>query len=148
MTASESMYIKPSLVLDASFAFRLIVPGPRQNAYESLMTGWKRDGYESCAPTLWVYEMTLALCKVVRLGQLSVDDGRRALAQSQRLHLHLIPTDDAQARLAFDWTFRLNRTAAYDSFYLALAETLGCELWTADQRLHSGVGQPWVRFAT
>ncbi len=42
---------------------------------------------------------------------------------------------------------RLNRAAAYDSFYLALAESLGCELWTADQRLHNAVDLPWVRLA-
>ncbi len=49
-------------------------------------------------------------------------------------------------RLAFDWTVRLNQAAAYDSFYLALAEALRCELWTADQHLYDAVGQPWVRW--
>jgi predicted nucleic acid-binding protein len=41
----------------------------------------------------------------------------------------------------------LNRAAAYDSFYLALAETLQCELWTADRRLRSAIDLPWVRWA-
>jgi hypothetical protein len=35
--------------------------------------------------------------------------------------------------------------AAYDSFYLGLAERLGCELWTADRRLRNAVDLPWVR---
>ena len=52
-----------------------------------------------------------------------------------------------QARLAFDWTVRLKRAAAYDSFYLALAETMECELWTAEKRLCNAVDQPWVRWA-
>ncbi len=39
------------------------------------------------------------------------------------------------------------RAAAYDSFYLAAAETLGCELWTADRRLVNDRGnQPWVKY--
>jgi predicted nucleic acid-binding protein len=45
------------------------------------------------------------------------------------------------------WTRRLNRAAAYDSFYLAVAESLGCELWTADQRLSKAVDLPWVCLA-
>jgi len=49
-----------------------------------------------------------------------------------------------QLRLAFVWTRRLKRAVAYDSFYLALAESLGCDLWTADQRLHHAVDAPWV----
>jgi predicted nucleic acid-binding protein len=39
----------------------------------------------------------------------------------------------------------LNRAAAYDSFCLALAEAMQCELWTADRRLVNAVNLPWVR---
>jgi hypothetical protein len=39
----------------------------------------------------------------------------------------------------------LDRAAAYDSFYLALTESLGRELWTADRHLCSAVALPWVR---
>jgi len=133
------------LVVDASFAFRLILPGPQQAPFQDLATEWKHGGYELCAPTLWVYEITSALCKVVRCGEITLDQGQRALMLAQRLGVQLIPPDDAQARLAFDWTVRLNRAAAYNSFYLALAETLECELWTADKHLCNAVDQPWVR---
>jgi len=135
------------LVVDASFAFRLILPGPQQGQFQSLVTQWMDDGYELVAPTLWVYEMTSALCKVVRFSELLPKEGRRALALAQRLEMQLLPPDDDQIRLAFDWTIRLNRAAAYDSFYLALAETLKCELWTADKRLYNAVNLPWVRWA-
>jgi predicted nucleic acid-binding protein len=135
------------LVLDASFAFHLLLPGPRQASSRELVTEWKREGCEFFAPTLWVYEITSALCKVVRFSKLTPGEGERALALAHGLGVQLIPPDDAQTRLAFDWTLRLNRGVVYDSFYLALAETLRCELWTADQRLHNAVGQPWVRFA-
>ncbi len=37
--------------------------------------------------------------------------------------------------------------SVYDAMYVVLAQTLGSELWTADQRLLSAIGQaaPWVR---
>ena len=135
------------LVVDASLTFRLVLPGPQQEPFRSLVTRWLHDGYELYAPTLWVYEMTLALCKVVRFGELTPEEGRRILALAQRLGIQLMPPDDDLARSAFDWTLRLKRAAAYDSFYLALAEMLQCELWTADRHLHNAVDRPWVCLA-
>jgi hypothetical protein len=40
---------------------------------------------------------------------------------------------------------RLKRAAAYDSYYLALAESLNCDLWTTDSRLVNAVKLRWVR---
>jgi predicted nucleic acid-binding protein len=137
-----------SLVVDASFCLNLIVPGARQSRLQALATGWKNDGYELCAPTLWTYEITSALCKLVRFGELITAEGRRALALANALDMQLIHPDEGQCRRAFDWTRRLNRAAAYDSFYLALAETLGCELWTADKHLRNAVELPWVRWTS
>jgi predicted nucleic acid-binding protein len=134
-----------SLVVDASFTFRLFLPGPAREEVRLRIDGWRRDGSELWAPTLWAYEMTSALSKAVRFGQLTPQQGERMLQLTQTLGLQLVPPDDALMRRAFDWTMRLKRSAAYDSFYLALAERLRCELWTADLRLQNAVGQPWVR---
>ncbi len=133
------------LVVDASFTFRLVLPGPEQDRFRLLVDGWLREGYELHAPTLWVYEMTSALCKAVRFGELTPEEGRHALALAQTLGIQLIPPDIDQVRTAFDWTLRLERAAAYDSFYLALAESLRCDLWTADRHLRNAVEQSWVR---
>lgn len=134
------------LVIDASAVFRLVLPGPEQAHLRTLITQWAKDGYTLYAPVLWLYEITSALCKAVHFGELTTTEGRRALTLAQKLDVQIIPPDDAQALLAFDWTVRLNRAAAYDSFYLALAETLQCELWTADRRLFNAAGRPWVRW--
>lgn len=47
---------------------------------------------------------------------------------------------------ALVWSRRLRRGNAYDSAYLALAEALGAELWTADRRLTNAAGQPWIHY--
>ena len=41
-----------------------------------------------------------------------------------------------------------NRPRAYDTAYLALAQLLGCELWTADERLYNAVQGKlaWVKW--
>ncbi len=136
-----------SVVLDASFAFKLIVPGPQQKRLRELMAQWQQDGYVLYAPTLWRYEITSALCKMVHFKELTPAEGQRMMSLVHKLGVQLIPPDDTQAQAAFDWTLRLNRAAAYDSFYLALAQILGGELWTADKRLHNAVDLPWVHYA-
>jgi len=131
------------LVIDASFAFRLMLPGVHQERYQTLVTQWHTNGHVLCAPTLWLYEITSALCKGVHFGQITRDEGRQALTLAQKLGVQLFPPDDAQTISAFDWTVRLKR-AAYDSFYLALAKTLRSELWTADKRLVNAAGVSWI----
>ena len=134
-----------SLVIDVSCAVLLVVPGPAQPRYEELFGGWKRAGCDLYAPGLWIYEVTSALCKAVRFGGLMAAEAERCLTQALNLGVRLVAADEEQARAAYAWTLRLNRAAAYDSFYLALAETLGCELWTADRRLCNAVDLAWVR---
>jgi predicted nucleic acid-binding protein len=133
-----------TLVVDASLVFRLILPGPYQADVQSLVARWLADGYEMHAPSLWMYEITSALCKMVHFGQLTVEEGQRALALAQRLGVCSVAPYDELVWSAFEWTQRLDRAAAYDSFYLALAEGLEGGLWTADRRLFHAVDLPWV----
>lgn len=99
------------------------------------------------APALWLYEVTSALCKMVHFQQLTVSEGQQLLILVHQLEIETVAPDENQTQRAFVWTGRLNRAAAYDSFYLALAETLGCDLWTADKRLFNAANRPWVRWA-
>jgi predicted nucleic acid-binding protein len=89
--------------------------------------------------------MTSALTKIAHYGDLGPDEARNALYLTHQLGVRLVSPDETLTQSAFDWTLRLGRTAAYDSFYLALAERLGCELWTADRRLRNAVDLPWLR---
>jgi len=134
-------------VVDASLTIRLILPDPRRSALRAQMQRWLEDGCELVAPDLWLYEMTTALCKAAFFGLVTAEEAENSLPLVSELAIQLVAADAEQARLAFVWTRRLNRAAAYDSFYLALAESLDCELWTADRRLHNAVGLPWVQLA-
>lgn len=134
------------VVIDASIALKLVLPDPLRERCRVLVTRLAREEFELVAPALWAYETTSALCKAVHFGQLTPDEGWRALDQLVRLGVRLIAPDAVQNRRAFEWTLRLKRAAAYDSYYLALAETLGCDLWTADQRLLNVAGVALVRW--
>ena len=79
--------------------------------------------------------------------------GRQWLAGESRVSrladggVRVVAPDDELVRRAFEWTLRLDGAAAYDSFYLALAEELRCDLCTADRQLVRAVNRPWVRVA-
>ena len=133
-------------IIDASVALKLVLPDPLRDPCRALIGHLVDGGFEFVAPALWAYEVTSALCKAVHFGQLAVDEGRRALAQVMGLGVRLVGPGDGQNQQAFEWTLRLGRAAAYDSYYLALAETLACDLWTADRRLVNSVGLGWVRW--
>lgn len=137
-----------SLVVDASFMIKLILPNSEQMRCRELMAEWVQPGVNLYAPTLWLYEMTSALTKAIHFDILTEAEGRQALALAQALDLQLIHPDNTLVELAYDWTRRLNRAAAYDSFYLALSESLSAEFWTADKRLANAVSVPWVHCIT
>ena len=134
-----------SSVIDASFAFKLILPGPAQDKLRAQMSQWETQGAVIYAPALWLYEITSAFSKAVHFKALTPAEGEKALQLAQQLNLRLIPPDEGQTQRAYAWTRQLKRAAAYDSFYLALAESLSAPLWTADKRLHNAVNLPWVR---
>ena len=136
-----------SLVVDASLAFHLLLPGPDHARLQDQATRWQTDGTSLFAPMLWLHEVTSALCRAVLLGSLTPSEGRTALSLANGMGVQLVPPDARQAVRAYEWTLRLQRAAAYDSFYLALAESMGSEFWTVDERLQRAVGQPWVRLA-
>jgi len=50
--------------------------------------------------------------------------------------------------LALDLAARFERPNAYDAQYLAVADMIGCELWTGDKLLVNAVGGrlPWLRY--
>jgi predicted nucleic acid-binding protein len=134
-----------TLVIDAGFALQLVLPGPDQVRLQAMVGDWRSRGVGLTAPALWLYEVTSALTKAIHFWVLTDAEGRRALGLLNGLEVSLVPPDAAQAALAHEWALRLRRTVAYDGFYLALAQTLGADLWTADRRLRAAVNLAWVR---
>jgi len=121
------------VVIDASLVLKALLPNPELERCQAVLADF--GGTQLAAPALWVYEVTSTLTKAVHFKQLTVEEGKAALRQALALDVQLIAPDAAQSNLALDWTLRLKRAAAYDSFYLAIAETLDVPFWTADQRL-------------
>ncbi len=137
----------PSLpvCLDASFLLQLLLEETVPQA-ESLWEAWHRERRRLAAPTLLYYEVTNALHRYAMHGDIPPDRVETLLDLALRLDIELIGDNELHRR-----ALQLARTfafpAAYDAHYLALAERLNAEFWTADARLTHAVQNrlPWVR---
>lgn len=135
----------PCVVIDASLAIKAILPNPLQTHCLAVIERFSQT--HLVAPALWSYETTSALAKGVHFGDLTESEVKQALEQLSALPVRQIAPDITQNQAALEWTRRLKRASVYDSYYLALAEALECDLWTADQRLFNALkdtGLDWL----
>jgi len=131
--------------LDASFLVRLLLSEKTAPQTDVLWEAWHREGRRLVAPTLLYYEVTNALRRYAAIGWLSSADVEALLDIALRLDIELVG-DSALHRRALQLAEILSLPAAYDAHYLALAERLGAEFWTADIHLVEAVQNslPWV----
>lgn len=106
------------VVIDANLALKLVLPDPQREHASALVARLISQGSELVAPALWAYETTSTLCKAVHFGQLTPDEGRRALSQLLGLGVRLVAPDAGQNRQALEWTLRLKRASAYEAIIL------------------------------
>ena len=134
-------------VLDSNLAVLAVIVSERTPAVRWMVDGLIHDGRQLIAPRLWRYEVTSAINKY-RADKL-LDQSSAAMALSRVLAMvEVVNEDVALCQAALIWAERLGQRAAYDGFYLALAERLGVELYTADERLANRaqqIGAVWVR---
>lgn len=126
------------VVVDASFVLKLILPEEYSEQVRQVWEWWVRKEIEVSAPYLLTYEVVSVLRHKVFRGELSLDEGEAALLAVQAqgiLLLHTKGLEQASWKLAKEF----NRPTAYDTSYLALAQLLDSEFWTADERLKNAL---------
>ena len=130
--------------VDANLVIRLVAD-PEDEAVLQLWERWDDEGRQPAAPALLYYEVTNALYRYRRMGLMGPVSMRLALQAALSLPLRLYQ-DAGLHRRALDLAERFDLPATYDAHYLALAEQLGAEFWTADRRLVQAVHTelPWV----
>ena len=135
-----------SLCVDANLVIRLVAD-PADEAVRDLWEQWDAEHRQIAAPTLLYYEVSNALYRYQRAGMMSPEAVRLALEAAFALPVRLYG-DEPLHRRALALAERFALPAAYDAHYLALADWLGGELWTADRKLVRAVGDelPWVRW--
>jgi predicted nucleic acid-binding protein len=135
------------VVVDASVAFKWMVNEVDSDKAEALARVWATSGVRLHGPYLLPVELSNALYKRVTIGDITLDRASGLLRGFFASRVDLLEPRDLHVRAA-ELATLLNQTAVYDSVYLALAEILGCDLWTADLRFFRASAQrfPAVRW--
>lgn len=132
--------------VDASLALKLVLLEDDSDRAEALWANWITQDITVIAPYLLAYEVSSVICNKLYRGKITSEDGDLAFAKVHAQGIVLLHPKEL-APTAWDLARQFNRPTAYDSQYLALAQILDCELWTADKRLYNAVHDtlPWVQ---
>jgi predicted nucleic acid-binding protein len=123
------------LVIDANIAVKSIL-----SMTESLNAFWEKVDQKNltpCAPRLWLSETASAIRALVFQKAISANDAEEVLRTIYGLRIEIIDEDEELSLRALEWAGKLSQSKAYDAFYIALAEKLVADFWTADERLYN-----------
>lgn len=139
------------IVVDNSVATKWVFAEDLTDVALALYTEHLTQRSPIIAPRLLPYEFTnVVLKRMKRDGMLWVEAVEK-LELFHQMKIDLRPdTMDANIRIhrrAIEIAATYGLSATYDAHYVALAESLGCDLWTADSRLVRELGHrlPFVR---
>ena len=136
----------PKFVLDASIVVKWLNPHePLADKANLIRDDYERGVVSLLVPTFWEYEVANGLNKAVARGHLTETEGREAVALLLALPAQKEPLPPPQE--SYELARRYQRSV-YDSWYVHLAEKMGCEFWTADHKLYNALKDTvsWVRW--
>jgi predicted nucleic acid-binding protein len=139
--------VSSQVCVDANLVLKLVLVEEDSPLVHELWGRWIDEGVEVVAPPLLSFEGASVIRSKVHRGLVPPDEGELMFEAFQAQGVKLLYPDGLH-RTAWELAKRFDRPAAYDSHYLALAEMLGCELWTGDRRLYNVVKDelPWVKW--
>lgn len=135
-----------TVCIDASVVLRYVLM-PDDAPIKTVWQTWVKDEINLVAPSLLFYEVTNGLYQQQRNKYLSPETIWKTLELSLDLPITLVNEKNLHLR-AREIAMQYNLPATYDAHYLALAEWMDIELWTADKRLVKAVQSfdlDWVK---
>ncbi|MDI3339929.1 MAG: type II toxin-antitoxin system VapC family toxin [Sphaerobacter sp.] len=122
------------IVVDASVAVKWLFPEEHSEVALALASATVESGEPLMAPPLLPVEVANVLRRRMQTDGLSLAMALQLFARFSDLVVIIShPTDLSERALTLATTYQL--PAVYDAHYVALAQHLGCPLWTGDLRL-------------
>ncbi len=126
------LLVMSALVVDASIIATAVADG----GTDGVRYRKRLSGNQLFAPHLLRIEVLSVLRRRIHLKKLTDSQGDAAVDDLMSLAVEVLSTESLIGRI---WELRHNVTA-YDACYVAMAESLGCVLLTADARLANASG--------
>lgn len=135
------------ICIDSNIALKLVLLEDDSLKVRTLWRSWVQNETELVAPPSLHFEGASVLCTQVHRRLLTADEGRALFQAFRALPVRILYPGDLHER-AFEVALHFGQPQAYDAHYLALADMLSCEFWTADDRLYNTVRSqlPWVKW--
>lgn len=124
--------------MDSGVLLSLLLGETFKDHTSALTQYWLKEGFEIHAPSLFQYEIVAVMRKSV-VRESITDGDAKGYIKTALLYPIIYSLDTFLHERAYQLSTQLKRPTAYDSQYLALAERLDCEFWTADERLFNAV---------
>jgi predicted nucleic acid-binding protein len=126
-----------TVVVDASVALKWVLEEDGTDEALALWDRWQAAGERVVAPPIFRAEVANALRQVVRRGLATT----REAADLLETLLETVAVEEPPPLYgrSLEMAHAFDLGSVYDALYLALAESEGCEVWTADRRLARAV---------
>ena len=135
------------ICVDASVAAKWIFPEEYSRQSAAIVRASTQTGERIVAPAVLIMEVTNTIRRRMLRDHISLSQASRLLGQFAAVPITIAgPEAFSERALALADSHKL--PAVYDAYYVALAEQVGCELWTDDHRLLSALGGklPFVKW--
>lgn len=128
-----------TVVVDSSIIIAFALSDePLHHHAQKLFKSWQVSETTLTAPSLFRFEITAVIRKAVYQKRLDIQEGRTLIPRILAYPIEYID-DDALLQSAYELATQFNRPRTYDAQYLALAQRLDCEFWTADATLVNAI---------
>lgn len=136
-----------SAILDSSVFLHKYLQEEMADLSVSIVAGLIGEGVNVCAPALLLYEVNSVLRNAAQRGRVSQSAAAISLEHFLGIPIQYL-FDHGLVRRGFEIATQFVLPTSYDSQYLALAERLACDLWTADRKFYVAVNDkhPEVRW--
>ena len=138
-----------AVVVDASIAVNFLLTQAYSVEAEQCLERWESVREMLYALGHWYAEVVSALQFAVYQRKLNSQDAQTLVDVLPELGVQVVQPPADLLKASLRWAERLGQNKAYDAQYVALAEQLKAELWSADQRLIHALkeqGIPWAHW--
>ena len=140
---------RPKVVIDAGIAIRLVLPlSPTKTDVVAWFSDLVENKVRFTAPEIWIPEIVSVIRRLVFNRMIEAEEAKSAIEDLFSLETEIVGSDLQLCQKALRWSNLLGQSKAYDAFYMAVAERLNADFWTADKRLFNGakqLGVDWIR---
>ncbi|NPV85721.1 MAG: type II toxin-antitoxin system VapC family toxin [Anaerolineae bacterium] len=135
------------VVMDANLALALFLRMVYTAQVYRLMDDLQEQQAEIFAPLLWEYECVSALRRAMMYHAVPAEDAAQFVFDLLALEVVRAAPSFELHQSALRWAERLGQSKAYDAQYIALAEQLQADFWSADEKLVNALKAQGVGWA-